>query len=531
MIRISSLSVSPDAALDAAGLRALAASALRCAPDAVRACTLRKRSVDARDKRDVRLVLTLDVALSTPDAEADAVRRKLAQAVTPPAPAALRAATTPPALRPIVVGAGPAGLFAALELAEAGWRPLLLERGAPVELRQRDVAAFWRGEGLNPRSNVQFGEGGAGAFSDGKLTTGTKDPRGRRVLETLAAHGAPEEILYQAKPHIGTDRLAGVVKSLRERIRSLGGEVRFGAKLVGLVAEGGALRGVTVATDEGAQQLEASAMVLAIGHSARDTYAMLHEAGLRMEQKPFSLGVRIEHLQSTINRAQYGAFYQHPALGAAEYKLAVHLPSGRDVYTFCMCPGGQVVAAASEPGGLCTNGMSAFARDGANANSALLVGVTTADFPSAHPLAGLALQRGIEAAAFAAGGGDYRAPAQLVGDFLSGRASRALGGVAPTYLPGIALGDLHCLPGFVLDALRAALPRLGQQVRGFDAPDALLTAPETRSSSPVRIPRDAGGQASIRGLFPAGEGAGYAGGILSAAVDGLKAAEAVLAQV
>ncbi len=532
MIRISNLSVTPGTALDADALRALAARSAIVPPSQVHECRLCKRSVDARDKRDVRLVLTIEARLDSDEAEAEAASRRAPPQinVVKPAPPTARSVYPPaPAVRPVVVGAGPAGLFAALQLAEAGWAPLLLERGAPVEQRKRDVDAFWRSGELNPQSNVQFGEGGAGTFSDGKLNTGIQDPRCRRVLETLAEHGAPEEVLYHAKPHIGTDRLALVVRSLRERILALGGEVLFHTQVTALDVHQGTLRGITVRTKGAVRQLEASALVLAIGHSARDTLEMLHSVGLRMEQKPFSVGVRVEHAQSAIDRVQYGEFAGHPALGAAEYKLVAHLPSGRDVYTFCMCPGGQVVAAASEPGGVCTNGMSVFSRDGANANSALLVGITPADFPTDHPLAGVTLQREWERSAFAAAGGDYRAPAQLVGDLLAQRESRALGSVSPTYLPGVALGDLRaCLPAFVLDALRKALPRFDRQVHGFAAPDALLTAPETRSSSPVRIPRGPDGQASIRGLYPAGEGAGYAGGILSAAVDGLKSAEQVL---
>lgn len=530
MIRIQNLKVSLDTPLDAPGLCALAAQALRIPLDAVAGCRLRKQSVDARDRRAVMLVLMLEASLSC--GEAAVVARRASNQVVlvaaPPAPPS-RPAVPSPSARPVVVGAGPAGLFAALTLAEAGWAPILLERGAPVDQRRRDVAAFWRGEGLNPHSNVQFGEGGAGTFSDGKLTTGIKDPRCGQVLETFAAHGAHEEILYQAKPHIGTDRLASIVTSMRKRIIALGGIVRFGAQLTGLHIEASALRGVTVRTGDVEEQLDATALILAIGHSARDTLTMLHDCGLRMEQKPFSIGVRIEHPQSMIDRSQYGTFAGHPALGAAEYKLAVHLPTGRDIYTFCMCPGGQVVAAASEPGGICTNGMSAFARDGRNANSALLVGVSPADFPSPHPLAGIELQRTLERTAFSAAGGDYRAPAQLVGDLLAKRASRTLGDVEPSYLPGVTLGDLgDCLPGFVLDSLRTGFAQMDRQVRGFAAPGALLTAPETRSSSPVRIPRDASGQGSIRGVYPTGEGAGYAGGILSAAVDGIKMAESIL---
>ncbi|MCL2811604.1 MAG: FAD-binding protein [Clostridia bacterium] len=534
MIRISDLSVTPDTPLNNPGLRALVARCVNLPIARVLECHLRKRSVDARRKNDVRLILTLDARLDTTQTEAAAVaanrRGPPRIMLAPDAPAICKPVYPPaPSIRPVVVGAGPAGLFAALTLAEAGWRSLLVERGAPVDQRKVDVESFWRGGELNPQSNVQFGEGGAGTFSDGKLTTGIQDPRCRRVLETLVAHGAPQEILYQAKPHIGTDRLPQTVKALRERICALGGQVRFYTQLTGLSIENGVLRGITLRTGDNEERLETHHLVLAIGHSARDTFEMLHAAGLHMEQKVFSLGVRIEHAQAHIDCAQYGAFAGHPALGAAEYKLAAHLPGGRSVYTFCMCPGGRVVAASSEAGGICTNGMSAFARDGANANSALLVGVSLADFPSAHPLAGIQLQRELEHAAFAAGGADYRAPAQLVSDLLAGRESRELKNVAPTYLPGITLGDLRaCLPSFVLDALREALPRLGRQVRGFDAPGVLLTAPETRSSSPVRILREADGQASIRGLYPTGEGAGYAGGILSAAVDGMKAAERLM---
>ncbi len=531
MIRINNLSVSLDTPLNADGLTALAARRLRIASADIVRVNLRKKSVDARDKRALCFVLALDVCTQGDESRLVAYCAHKDVTLLPAAPEVLAPVYPPaPALRPVVVGTGPAGLFGALRLAEAGWRPIVLERGYDVATRQRDVNAFWRGEGFNPRSNVQFGEGGAGTFSDGKLNTGIKDPRCAEVLRALVAHGAPEDILYTAKPHVGTDLLSQIVVRLRQRIEQLGGEVRFGAQVVGLRIADGAVRGISVATDAGTEQLDTNAVLLAIGHSARDTYEMLHTAGVVMIQKPFSLGARIEHPQRIIDQSQYGASAGHPALGAAEYKLAVHLPSGRDVYTFCMCPGGQVVAAASEIGGVCTNGMSARARDGANANSAVLVGISPADFPSEHPLAGVHLQRQWEQAAFRAASGDYRAPAQLVGDLLAGRDSARLGDVQPTYLPGVALGNLRaCLPDFVVDALREGLARMDRQVQGFAAHDALLTGPETRSSSPVRIPRDEHGQASIRGLFPAGEGAGYAGGILSAAVDGLKMAECVFA--
>ncbi len=531
MIRIANVKVPLDYTEDA--LLKAATKKLSVAQGVVASVRVSKKSVDARDKRDVHFVLSLDVSLREGEQKVlsrlpPGVQAALLQPAAAFQPARLKGV---PRHRPVVVGTGPAGLFAALTLAQAGACPLVLERGEDVEARTRRVQAFFDGGAFSARCNVQFGEGGAGTFSDGKLTTGVKDPRCRTVLETFAAHGAPEEILYQQKPHIGTDHLAVVVRRMREHIVRLGGEVRFSARLCALHVEGGRVTGVAYEAEDGLHEVETDSVVLAIGHSARDTFEMLCDMGVPMQQKPFSLGARIEHPQSLVDRAQYGAFAGHPALGAADYKLAVHLPSGRDVYTFCMCPGGVVVAAASEEGGLVTNGMSAFARDGENANSALLVGVSPADFPSEHPLAGMHLQREWERRAFAAGGGNYRAPAQRVGDFLAGRASRALGSVRATYRPGVAPGALdECLPAFVTQAMREAIPLLDRRLRGFALPDAVLTGPETRSSSPVRILRGEDGQSTgLHGLFPAGEGAGYAGGITSAGVDGIRVAEKVLA--
>jgi len=485
-----------------------------------------RRSVDARDKRDVHFVLSLDLALKNEQAAMKRCR------FLSPVPAE-RPAPLPPARfawPPLVVGAGPAGLFAALTLARAGARPLLIERGRPVEKRAADVARMAESGILCPESNVQFGEGGAGAFSDGKLTCGIKSPWIRSVLETFVSHGAPEEILVDQKPHIGTDRLRSVVAAIREEIRSLGGEVLFETRLEELLLQGGQVVGAAVSCGGVRREIRTDAVLLCIGHSARDTAQRLFDQGVRMAPKPFAMGVRIEHPRAWIDRAQYGAFAGHPALGAASYKLSCHTRDGRGVYTFCMCPGGRVIAAASQPGGVVTNGMSYHARADANSNAALLVGVSPADFGDDHPLSGFVLQRSLEKAAFRAGGGDFRAPAQRVEDFLMGRATARFGEVAPSYRPGVVPADLRAvLPPWITEDLKAGLRAMNAQLAGFAHPDAVLTAPETRSSSPVRLPRTAAGESeTVAGLYPTGEGAGYAGGIISAAVDGIVAARKAL---
>ena len=539
MLRITDLKLPLDH--DDAALAAAIVARLGIAPHELAGYTVAKRSYDARRRGAIELIYSLDVdtpreaeLLARLQGKPDAAGSKVLPTPDTTYKFVARAPARLP-LRPLVIGMGPCGLFAGLVLAQMGFRPIILERGKAVRERTVDTFGLWRRKVLDPESNVQFGEGGAGTFSDGKLYSQISDRQhyGRKVLTEFVAAGAPEEILYVSKPHIGTFRLVSMVEKMRATIQALGGEIRFGQRVDDLLIETDAagirhLRGVVLASGE---ELRADHVVLALGHSARDTFAMLHARGVHLEAKPFSVGFRIEHPQAVIDRARFGPQAGHPLLGAADYKLVHHASNGRSVYSFCMCPGGTVVAATSEPGRVVTNGMSQYSRNERNANAGIVVGISPEDFApyGEGPLAGIALQRHWESQAFVLGGGDYLAPAQRVGDFLRNRPSTALGTVLPSYTPGVTPGSLdEALPRYAIDAIREALPAFDRQIRGFAMDDAVLTGVETRTSSPLRITRGEDGHSlNTRGLFPAGEGAGYAGGILSAGVDGIRTAEAV----
>jgi uncharacterized FAD-dependent dehydrogenase len=511
-------------------LRAAIVKKLRIAAGALGDFNVVRRGQDARKKPNILYVYTIDATVAD---EVDVLARLKDPHVKPAPDTDYKFVAQAPAHldqssfeRPLVIGAGPCGLFAALLLAQMGFRPIVLERGKPVRQRTKDTWALWRKNVLTPESNVQFGEGGAGTFSDGKLYSQVKDPRhlGRKVMREFVKAGAPEEILTEAHPHIGTFRLVPMLENMRAAIEALGGEYRFQSKVTDLVMQDGQLQGVTL---EDGSQILSRHVVLAVGHSARDVFEMLLGRGVAIEAKPFSIGFRIEHPQSLIDKARFGGSQKQ--LGAAEYRLVHHAANGRSVYSFCMCPGGTVVAAASELGRVVTNGMSQYSRNERNANAGIVVGITPQDYPDASPLAGVTLQRHWESQAFIAGGGTYAAPAQLVGDFIAGRPSTALGSVVPSYRPGVTPTDLStCLPDYAIAAIREALTAFGKEIKGFDMDDAVLTGVETRTSSPVRVPRGEDFQSlNLRGLYPAGEGAGYAGGILSAGMDGIKVAEAV----
>lgn len=525
MLRLTELKLPLDHPEDA--LRAAVRERLGIADDDLLSLTIARRGYDARRRSAILLVYAVDVSVR--DEVAILARGLPGVTAAPDTTYRFPVHVDAPARRPVIIGTGPAGFMAALTLAQMGFRPLILERGKVVRDRTKDTWGLWRRNVLNPESNVQFGEGGAGTFSDGKLYSGIKDSRfrTRKLLREFVEAGAPEEILYVSKPHIGTFRLVTVVESIREKIVSLGGEYRFGSRVDDIVLdENRHVRGVVLSSGE---EISADFVILAIGHSARDTFAMLRQRGVFLEPKPFSIGARIEHPQSVIDKARFGGFAGHPLLGAADYKLVHHASNGRAVYSFCMCPGGRVVAATSEIGGVVTNGMSQYSRSEFNANAGIVVGVLPADFPNDDVLAGVAFQRELEQRAFQAGGGTYAAPAQTVGDFLAQKESRALGEVEPSYRPGVTPSDLRaCLPEFAVTAMHEALSVFAQDMPGFAMHGAVLTGVETRTSSPIRIRRGADGQSiNTQGLFPAGEGAGYAGGIMSAGVDGIRIAEAV----
>jgi uncharacterized FAD-dependent dehydrogenase len=536
VIRINELRLPLEHAPDA--LPAAVAQRLGLSLATIRRLSVFKRSHDARKKNALMFIYSVDVDLRDGDEEARLLERFADDPKIGPTPDTsyhfVAQAPATLASRPVIVGFGPAGIFAALVLAQMGFRPIVLERGKAVRERTKDTWKLWRNNQLDPESNVQFGEGGAGTFSDGKLYSQIRDPRhlGRKVLTEFVKAGAPEEILYVARPHIGTFRLVSMVERMRREIESLGGEIRFQSRVTGLRIEDGQVHGVVLANGE---EIPSEHVVLALGHSARDTFEMLHASGVFMEAKPFAVGFRIEHPQSLIDRARLGPNAGNPLLGAADYKLVHHASNGRAVFSFCMCPGGQVVAATSEANCVVTNGMSQYSRAERNANAGIVVNVSPEDFSGGpgNPLAGIAFQRQLETRAFELGGRTYEAPGQLVGDFLAGRPSTQLGSVVPSYQPGVHLTDLStALPDFAIAAIREAIPAFDRQIRGFALADAVLTGVETRTSSPLRITRGEDLQSlNVKGLYPAGEGAGYAGGILSAGIDGIRIAEAVALRI
>ncbi|RQD68826.1 MAG: hypothetical protein D5S00_08285 [Tindallia sp. MSAO_Bac2] len=523
MIRIYELKI---AANKEQNLEKSIAEYLKIKPQEIIEYRIYKRSVDARKKDRIMLVYIVDLTVKDEKKVLHNNRNKKVEKKPPEKELSISFGDSKLPHPPVIIGTGPAGLFCGLLLAEKGYRPILLERGEPVDKRIKDVHQFWKDGSLNTESNVQFGEGGAGTFSDGKLTTRINDPRCRYILKKMKDHGAPNEILYDSKPHIGTDKLRKVVAEIREAIIRYGGEIRYRNRVERLQIENNHIKGIEI---EGEEAVETSVVVASMGHSARDLFESFYDSGVPMESKAFSIGARIEHPQELINEIQYGTKSGISTLGAADYRLSWHHPNGRGAYTFCMCPGGMVVASASEKDSVVTNGMSAYGRNGKNANSALLVSVTPEDFDSENPLAGIDFQRKWERKAFVLGGRNYRAPAQRVEDFLSLRASKDLGEVYPTYRPGVNPADLSvCLPSYVSEVLREALMQWNRKMKGFALNDAILTGVETRSSSPVRIKRNELMESDVKGLYPAGEGCGYAGGIMSAAVDGVKIAEAIM---
>lgn len=531
MIRLSDIKIGINNAanfdMEKQALRNIILSRLKIKEEELIGFEIFKKSIDARKKsEEIFFVYTVDIDVHSEERVLGKYKSKGITLTPDLSYKGVQLGTEKMTERPVIIGMGPAGLFAGLMLSKNGYQPIILERGENVETRTTKINQFWNDGLLDPESNVQFGEGGAGAFSDGKLTTLINDRRCRTILEEFIKAGAPQEILYKSKPHIGTDLLKPIVKNIRQEIITHGGEVRFKTKVTDFIIKDGKIDAVIINDNE---RIPCKILLLAIGHSARDTFGVLHRRGIQLNQKSFSIGVRIEHPQAIIDRAQYGDATGYPGLGAADYKLAYHSKNGRSAYTFCMCPGGYVVAAASEAKGIVTNGMSKFKRDEDNANSALLVGVTPADFPNQHPLAGIEFQRKWEQLAYQLAGENYRAPAQLTGDFLADQPSNQWGSVQPSYKPGVTFAHLNnCLPDYVIATLKEAILYFNTRIRDFAMPDSILTGVETRSSSPVKIYRDGNHLSNIHGLYPMGEGAGHAGGIMSSAVDGFKTAENIM---